>query len=132
CLADDMGLGKTLQIIAFILAQREKYGHTTNLVIVPTSLLFNWQEELSKFAPSIRTLLHYGAERDKSVEEMNQYEVVLTSYGMLLSDIRFLKTFRFNYIFLDESQAIKNPSSERYKAARLLQSRNKIEIGRAS
>ncbi|MBD1433681.1 SNF2 helicase associated domain-containing protein [Sphingobacterium sp. DN00404] len=128
CLADDMGLGKTLQIIAFILTQREKYGHTTNLVIVPTSLLFNWQEELSKFAPSVKTLLHYGAERGKSVEEMDQYEVVLTSYGMLLSDIRFLKTFRFNYIFLDESQAIKNPSSERYKAARLLQSRNRIVL----
>lgn len=128
CLADDMGLGKTLQIIAFILTQREKYGHTTNLVIVPTSLLFNWQEELFKFAPSIKTLLHYGMERDKGVEKMGQYEVVLTSYGMLLSDIRFLKTFHFNYIFLDESQAIKNPSSERYKAARLLQSRNRIVL----
>src|SRR5690606_37180210 len=59
CLADDMGLGKTLQIIAFILTQREKYGHKTNLIIVLTSLLFNWQQELSKFAPSIKTLLHY-------------------------------------------------------------------------
>src|SRR5690606_17878867 len=128
CLADDMGLGKTLQIIAFILSQREKYGHTTNLIIVPTSLLFNWQEELSRFAPSIKTFLHYGAERDRDVTEMNQYEVVLTSYGMLLSDIRFLKTFYFNYIFLDESQAIKNPNSERYKAVRLLQSRNRIVL----
>src|SRR5690606_9975707 len=128
CLADDMGLGKTLQIIAFILSQREKYGHTTNLIIVPTSLLFNWQEELSRFAPSIKTFLHYGAERDRDVTEMNQYEVVLTSYGMLLSDIRFLKTLYFNYIFLDESQAIKNPNSERYKAVRLLQSRNRIVL----
>ncbi|PRD46309.1 DEAD/DEAH box helicase [Sphingobacterium haloxyli] len=128
CLADDMGLGKTVQIIAFILLQREKYGHTTNLIIVPTSLLFNWQEELSKFAPSIKTLLHYGVERNKSIVDMTQYEVVLTSYGVLLSDIRFLKSFRFNYIFLDESQAIKNPSSERYKAVRLLQSRNRIVL----
>ncbi|MBD1426919.1 DEAD/DEAH box helicase [Sphingobacterium arenae] len=128
CLADDMGLGKTLQIIAFILTQREKYGHKTNLIIVPTSLLFNWQQELSKFAPSIKTLLHYGIERDRTGETMHQYEVVLTSYGMLLSDIRFLKDFYFNYVFLDESQAIKNPHSERYKAARLLQSRNKIVV----
>ncbi|PRD56124.1 DEAD/DEAH box helicase [Sphingobacterium gobiense] len=128
CLADDMGLGKTVQIIAFILTQREKHGHTTNLIIVPTSLLFNWQEELSKFAPSIKTLVHYGAERGNTVEEMGKYEVVLTSYGMLLSDVRFLKTFHYNYIFLDESQAIKNPNSERYKAARLLQSRNKIVL----
>lgn len=128
CLADDMGLGKTLQIIAFILAQREKYGHQTNLVVVPTSLLFNWQEELRKFAPSVSVLLHYGAERQRNTDVLKPYEVVLTSYGMMVSDIRFLKTFRFNYIFLDESQAIKNPNSERYKAARLLQSRNKIVL----
>jgi len=128
CLADDMGLGKTLQIIAFILSQREKHGHTTNLIVVPTSLLFNWQEELEKFAPSIKVFTHYGAEREKTSLGMQAYEVVLTSYGMLLSDIRFLKDFRFNYIFLDESQAIKNPNSERYKAVRLLQSRNRVVL----
>ncbi|REC63805.1 ATP-dependent helicase [Chryseobacterium pennae] len=128
CLADDMGLGKTLQIIAFILSQREKRGKTTNLVVVPTSLLFNWQEEISRFAPSIKVLLHYGPDRQKSINHFSDYEVVLTSYGMLLSDIRFLKTFSFNYVFLDESQTIKNPNSERYKAARLLQSRNRIVL----
>lgn len=128
CLADDMGLGKTLQIIAFILSQREKHGHTTNLIVVPTSLLFNWEQELAKFAPSIRVWTHYGANRKKSSEGMQAYEVVLTSYGMLLSDIRFLKEFHFNYVFLDESQAIKNPNSERYKAARLLQSRNRVVL----
>ncbi|MFP3595586.1 DEAD/DEAH box helicase [Chryseobacterium sp. SIMBA_029] len=128
CLADDMGLGKTLQIIAFILSQREKRGHTTNLIVVPTSLLFNWQEEIIKFAPSIKVLLYYGAEREKTAAGMEQYEVVLTSYGMLLSDIRIFKTFHFNYTFLDESQTIKNPNSERYKAARLLQSRNRIVL----
>ncbi|MCT2563643.1 DEAD/DEAH box helicase [Chryseobacterium herbae] len=128
CLADDMGLGKTLQIIAFILSQREKHGHTTNLVVVPTSLLFNWQEEINKFAPSLKVMTHYGADRLKASEHMSEYEVVLTSYGMLLSDIRFLKNFRFNYVFLDESQTIKNPNSERYKAARLLQSRNRIVL----
>ncbi|WP_347219929.1 SNF2-related protein [Chryseobacterium sp.] len=128
CLADDMGLGKTLQIIAFILSQREKRGHTTNLVVVPTSLLFNWQEEISRFAPSIKVLVHYGPDRLKSITHLSDYEVVLTSYGMLLSDIRFLKNFNFNYIFLDESQTIKNSNSERYKAARLLQSRNRIVL----
>ncbi|WP_426478375.1 SNF2-related protein [Chryseobacterium sp. CBSDS_008] len=128
CLADDMGLGKTIQIIAFILSQREKRGQTTNLIVVPTSLLFNWQEEISKFAPSIKVLLHYGADRPKTTAHMPDYEVVLTTYGMLLSDIRFLKNFNFNYVFLDESQVIKNPNSERYKAARLLQSRNRIVL----
>ncbi len=128
CLADDMGLGKTIQIIAFILSQREKRGHTTNLIVVPTSLLFNWQEELSRFAPSIKVLLHYGADRPKTTAHMQDYEVVLTTYGMMLSDVRFLKNFNFNYVFLDESQIIKNPNSERYKAARLLQSRNRIVL----
>ncbi|KAA2222810.1 DEAD/DEAH box helicase [Chryseobacterium sediminis] len=128
CLADDMGLGKTIQIIAFILSQREKRGHITNLIVVPTSLLFNWQEEISKFAPSIKVLLHYGADRPRTIAHMSDYEVVLTTYGMLLSDVRFLKNFNFNYIFLDESQTIKNPNSERYKAARLLQSRNRIVL----
>lgn len=128
CLADDMGLGKTIQIIAFILSQREKRGHTTNLVVVPTSLLFNWQEEMSRFAPSIKVLLHYGADRPKTTTHMSDYEVILTTYGMLLSDSKFLKNFKFNYVFLDESQVIKNPNSERYKAARLLQSRNRIVL----
>lgn len=128
CLADDMGLGKTLQIIAFILLQRQKHGQVSNLVVAPTSLLFNWKEELARFAPSVTALLHHGTDRQKNADAFSQYEVVLTSYGTLLSDIRFLKTFRFNYVFLDESQAIKNPDSERYKAARLLQSRNRIVI----
>lgn len=128
CLADDMGLGKTLQIIAFILSQREKHPNQTNLIVVPTSLLFNWEEEFAKFAPSIKVWKHYGANRDKSISELAKYEVILTSYGMLLSDIKFLKSFQFNYVFLDESQAIKNPNSERYKAARLLQARNRIVL----
>lgn len=128
CLADDMGLGKTLQIIAFILLQREKYGQATHLVVAPTSLLFNWQEELEKFAPSLKVMLHHGAERPKNTAEMQTHEVVLTSYGTLLSDIRFLKNFMFSYVFLDESQAIKNPDSERYKAARVLQARNRIVL----
>lgn len=128
CLADDMGLGKTLQVIAFILLQRQKHGPVTNLVVVPTSLLFNWQEEMKKFAPSLTIMVHHGADRHKQVEAFSQYDVVLTSYGMVVSDIRFLKTFRFNYVFLDESQAIKNPDSERYKAAMQLQSGNRMVL----
>lgn len=128
CLADDMGLGKTLQIIAFILLQRQRYGQVTNLVVVPTSLLFNWQEEMKKFAPSLKVIMHHGANRRKQAEAFSQYDVVLTSYGMVVSDIRFLKAFSFNYVFLDESQAIKNPGSERYQAAMQLQSRNRVVL----
>lgn len=128
CLADDMGLGKTVQVIAFILSQREKNRPNTNLVVVPTSLLFNWQSEVEKFAPSIKLFTNYGNTKLKSAAEFDTYEIILTTYGMLLSDIDFLKQYRFNYIFLDESQAIKNPESQRYKAARLLQSRNKVVL----
>ncbi|WP_343523695.1 SNF2-related protein [Pedobacter sp.] len=128
CLADDMGLGKTIQILAFILSQREKVKHNTNLVVVPASLIFNWKAEAEKFAPSIRVKTIYAGERTKTTDTFDNYEIILTSYGTLLSDIRFLKDYRFNYIFLDESQLIKNPDSQRYKAVRMLQSRNKVAI----
>ncbi|TDE15380.1 DEAD/DEAH box helicase [Dyadobacter psychrotolerans] len=128
CLADDMGLGKTLQIIAFVLSQRKKQSFNTNLIVVPTSLIFNWRAEVEKFAPSIRVLTIYGSGRVKDVNDFGNYEIILTSYGTLLSDINFLKKYTFNYIFLDESQAIKNPDSQRYKAARLLAARNRIVL----
>jgi SNF2 family DNA or RNA helicase len=128
CLADDMGLGKSIQIIAFILLQRKKVKQNTNLLVVPTSLLFNWQEEVRKFAPSIKILTLYNADRPKHTGSFNEYEIILTTYGTLISDITFLRHFDFNYIFLDESQNIKNIESQRYEAARLLRSRNKIAI----
>jgi SNF2 family DNA or RNA helicase len=128
CLADDMGLGKTVQVIAFILSQRRKQVDNTNLVVVPTSLIFNWQAEIQKFAPSIRLLTVYGSLRTQHSEDFDHYEVVLTTYGTLLMDIHYLKKYRFNYIFLDESHAIKNPESQRYKAAMLLQARNRVVL----
>nr|WP_068891376.1 SNF2-related protein [Pedobacter panaciterrae] len=128
CLADDMGLGKTIQVLAFILSQREKGNHNTNLIVVPASLIFNWQQEVEKFAPSIKIRTVYGSDRAKVIHDFDNYEIILTSYGTLLADIRFLKEYRFNYIFLDESQTIKNPESQRYKAVRLLRSRNKVVL----
>ncbi|ASU35149.1 DEAD/DEAH box helicase [Mucilaginibacter xinganensis] len=128
CLADDMGLGKTVQVIAFILSQRARVKQNTNLVVVPTSLIHNWQQEIQKFAPSVAIHTIYGSGRIKSIADFDNYEIVLTSYGTLLSDVVFLKDYAFNYIFLDESQQIKNPESQRYKAARLLKSRNKVVL----
>lgn len=128
CLADDMGLGKSIQVIAFILSQRKKQAHNTNLLVVPTTLIFNWQAEIKKFAPSLKVLTLYGAERDKNIRDFSSYEVVLTSYNTLLTDISFLKDYTFNYIFLDESQNIKNPETQRYKSVCTLKSRNKITI----
>ncbi|QEC45958.1 DEAD/DEAH box helicase [Pseudobacter ginsenosidimutans] len=128
CLADDMGLGKSIQIIAFILSQRKKVKNNTNLLVVPGTLVFNWQQELLKFAPDIRLLTVHGASRNRTTEDFDQYEIILTTYGTLLSDIRFLKDYHFNYAFLDESQHIKNPETQRYKAVRLLNARNRIVI----
>ena len=128
CLADDMGLGKTIQVLAFILSQQEKVERNTNLIVVPASLVFNWQQEIKKFAPTLKVSTIYGANRIKQLKDFDQYQIVLTSYGTLLADVAWLKAYRFNYIFLDESQSIKNPDSQRYKAARLLQSRNKIVL----
>lgn len=125
CLADDMGLGKTLQVIAFLLTQRGR-AQNTNLIIVPTSLLFNWRAEIEKFAPSLKVDNYYGPGRRGKIAGFDKFEVILTSYGTMLSDIRQLKNYHFNYLIMDESQAIKNPDSDRYKAARQLKSRNKI------
>lgn len=127
-LADEMGLGKTVQIIAFMLSQRENGRMGVDLVVAPTTLVFNWERELATLAPSLRVKTLYGPNRPKSVSSLNRYDVVLTSYATLLSDIRFLKDFLFNYVYLDESQYIKNPQSQRYKATRLLQAYNRIAI----
>jgi len=128
CLADDMGLGKTVQIIAFVLSLKARSSSGPHLIVVPTSLIFNWQAEVSKFAPTLKMLSLYGSDRVKKMRDFDTYDIILTSYGTLLSDIRLLKNYRFDYIFLDESQAIKNPDSQRYKAARLLQARNRIVL----
>ncbi|SEL12440.1 DEAD/DEAH box helicase [Parapedobacter koreensis] len=127
-LADEMGLGKTVQIIAFMLSQRENGRTGTDLVVVPATLIFNWQRELATLAPSLTLLTLYGVGRTKSVETISRHDVVLTSYATLLADIRFLKNVAFNYVYLDESQNIKNPDSQRYKSAKLLQARNRIAI----
>lgn len=128
CLADDMGLGKTLQIIAFILLQRKKRESNTNLLVVPASLIFNWEQEIEKFAPSLKVFTLHGPDRQGEGCDFGKYELIITTYGTLLSDIRFLKDFFFNYVFADESQNIKNPGSQRHNALCQLTARNRIAI----
>ncbi|RZJ90575.1 MAG: ATP-dependent helicase [Chryseobacterium sp.] len=128
CLADDMGLGKTIQVIAFILLQKQKQKSAANLIVMPATLLFNWHGEISKFSPSLKIMTYYGAERNKGKVDFNQFDVILTTYGTILSEVRLLKAYRFNYIFFDESQVLKNPLTQRYRAAALLQSASKIVL----
>jgi len=126
-LADDMGLGKTVQVLAFLQLQvNKKMG--TNIIVVPTTLLFNWENELKKFAPKLKAHYYYGIDRVKNTDEFKNYDLVFTTYGILLRDIETLSSFQFNYAVLDESQAIKNPLSHRYKAACLINARNKIAL----
>lgn len=126
-LADDMGLGKTLQILSFLQHLKNK-KKSTHLIVVPTTLLFNWQSEIAKFASSLNAFYHYGTDRIKDLEHFSEYDIVFTTYGILLRDIEQLCKFKFNYVILDESQAIKNPASRRYKAANLLQANNRIAM----
>jgi SNF2 family DNA or RNA helicase len=127
-LADDMGLGKTIQVIAFMLLLKEKNPASTHLLVVPTSLLFNWQMELRRFAPSLSLLTLHGSTRQKDTGGFDLFDIILTSYGTLLTDITHLRRFQFNYIFLDESQQIKNPDSQRYLAVQMLRSTNRLAI----
>ncbi|MEQ9297150.1 MAG: DEAD/DEAH box helicase, partial [Cyclobacteriaceae bacterium] len=126
-LADDMGLGKTLQVLTF-LTHVTKENEQTNLLVVPTSLLFNWQNEIEKFNPKLSYIIHHGTGRDRSLAEFEDAQLVFTTYGTLVSDIEVLKKQTFNYVILDESQAIKNPTSKRYKAACVVPARNRLAM----
>ncbi len=129
CLADDMGLGKTLQTIAFLEYLKRKDKNTLpSLIIAPTSLVFNWNNEIAKFCPSLKALNFTGSSRMEHRDDFNQYDLVISTYGSLLNDVESLKDFKFNYVILDESQAIKNPNSKRYKAVRLLHSNNRLVL----
>ncbi|MFN0255229.1 DEAD/DEAH box helicase [Pedobacter ureilyticus] len=132
CLADDMGLGKTIQTLAMLQKMKEEdtqnNSHSTSLIIMPTSLIYNWINEAKKFTPSLKILSHTGTNRNKDVATFDKYDVVITTYGVTRVDADVLQGFYFNYIILDESQNIKNPSSKSFKAVRMLKSRHKLVL----
>ncbi|WP_375585141.1 SNF2-related protein [Cyclobacterium xiamenense] len=126
CLADDMGLGKTVQTLALLAMEKERSEGTTSLLVMPTSLIYNWELEAKKFTPKLRILIYTGTQRVKDCSHFGRYDLVLTSYGIARLDIDILKDFYFNYIILDESQAIKNPDSIISKAVTRLRSNHKL------
>ncbi|GAA4439310.1 hypothetical protein GCM10023188_35620 [Pontibacter saemangeumensis] len=126
CLADDMGLGKTVQTLAMLQQRKESGAGTASLLAMPTSLVYNWLNEAQKFTPSLRIMTYTGTYRDKNVEQFQNYDVILTSYGIVRLDAELLKTYYFDYIILDESQAIKNPDSSTSRAVRSLKSRHRL------
>ncbi len=124
-LADDMGLGKTIQSIILLL--KEKSENNTSLIVAPTSVIFNWIDEIEKFSPSLKILDHTGIERERTDNSVfNNYDVVLSSYGVLLRDYELLSQVQFHYIILDESQKIKNPTSKTGRVVRSLNAKHRL------
>ena len=126
CLADDMGLGKTIQALALLQYQKNKTPEGTSLLVMPTSLIYNWEMEAKRFTPKLKILNYMGTNRIKDSSQFEKYDVVITSYGTTRIDTEILTEFYFNYIILDESQAIKNPHSLISKKVRELKSRRKL------
>jgi superfamily II DNA or RNA helicase len=151
CLADDMGLGKTVQVLALLEGRRElreryraqkgtraRNGKEDNglpaaplaasLAVVPKSLIFNWKAEAARFAPRLRVLDHTGSSRLKGWGHFEDYDLVLTTYGTLRIDATDFKDVRFDYLILDEAQAIKNADSLSAKSVRLLQADHRLAL----
>ncbi len=144
CLADDMGLGKTVQVLAVLEKERmvaektskKRKGATKSasakkmpsLVVAPRSLIYNWYNEANSFTPQLKVLDHSHSQRTEDKVEFSDYDLVLVTYGTLRRDIKELKEVRFNYVILDEAQAIKNATTVTAKATRLLNSKNRLAL----
>lgn len=127
CLADDMGLGKTVQVLALLESRRNGQSQPS-LVVVPRSLIFNWQQEATRFTPELRVLTHTGSERSKHTRHFAHYDLVITTYGTLRRDAAQFQDVEFDFVILDEAQAIKNVRTESAKAVRLLKSRHRLAL----
>ncbi|MFN3481045.1 MAG: DEAD/DEAH box helicase, partial [Thermodesulfovibrionales bacterium] len=134
CLADDMGLGKTLQAISLLTAIKDgiftnsplhPFANQPNLIIVPPSLIFNWENEIKRFAPQMKVCIYSGADRNP---DFVGYDIVITSYGIVRRDIEIFKEMNFHVIILDEAQAIKNIQADTTSAIRGLRAGFKIAL----
>ncbi len=156
CLADDMGLGKTLQTLTLLLKLKRlkssisipsenpdgqlpffesendsDIGQAASLIVMPTSLVHNWENEIKKFTPSLKVYKHVGVQRKKAANFkgiVSYYDIILTTYGTIRNDADLLKEHEFFYLILDESQNIKNPASKTYKSITELRSRFKLVL----
>jgi superfamily II DNA or RNA helicase len=130
CLADDMGVGKTAQVLALLETRRESRAAgellPPSLVVAPRSLIFNWKQEAARFTPQLRVLDHTELARNGS--DFAAYDMVLATYGTLRRDILQLRDIEFDYVVLDEAQAVKNADTESSKAVRLLKGRHRLAL----
>jgi superfamily II DNA or RNA helicase len=127
-LADDMGLGKTLQALSLLLRLKEKGELGTSLIVVPNSLIFNWQQEIQKFASQLSSTIYTGIKRDKTLENFPNFDLVLTTYGIARQDESFLSQFEFYYILLDESQIVKNRDAKTTRAMFNLKAKHRLSL----
>lgn len=130
-LADDMGLGKTVQVIALLAYIEQTDPAATSLIVVPTSLVYNWQQELRKCAPHLKVQVYSGSNRLKTKDIAAVFKhshVVLTTYGVLRNDIEWLEHVRFHHLVLDESQFVKNPDALIYKAVERIQAAYRLAL----
>lgn len=136
-LADDMGLGKTVQVLALLasrvwLARQQPEANCSSklpvLIVAPRSVVFNWIDEAERFTPQLRVLAYAGNEREKLRESFKDYNLIVTSFGLMRRDVMELRNHPFDYVVLDEAQAIKNPSSQSAKAARLLNTHHRLAL----
>ncbi|MEE1010183.1 MAG: SNF2 helicase associated domain-containing protein [Agathobacter sp.] len=130
-LADDMGLGKTLQVISVLLADKIENGNNgTSFVVAPASLVYNWQEEIKKFAPELSVVVVAGKQEERTllIEEYDNYDVMITSYDLLKRDISSYEGKQFNYQIIDEAQYIKNHTTAAAKSVKVIKSRTKFAL----
>lgn len=127
-LADDMGLGKTLQAIIALTQNHHQHKGKLSIVVCPTSLVYNWKEEINKFNPALKVLPVDGtpAQRKKLQSDLKKYDVVITSYSLLQKDIEFYKTVPFGYAILDEAQHIKNRGTRNAKSVKQIQAAHRL------
>jgi SNF2 family DNA or RNA helicase len=128
CLADDMGLGKTLQTICFMAYRQALFPNEKQLIICPASLVFNWQQELQKFAPHLLSLVYHGGNRDFDELSKSKTSIIITTYGTMRADIDQLATLHFDVVVIDESHNIKNPTSQITRAVNQLIANMRIAL----
>ena len=123
-LADEMGLGKTIQIIAFLLSQKGK----KSIVITPTSLIYNWRDEFNKFAPSLNVGIIHGDKKSRSVMMEKEFDVIVTTYGLIKNDYEYYKEKEFDFCIIDEAQNIKNSKAQNTKYVKAIKASCRIAL----
>lgn len=127
-LADDMGLGKTVQTLTFFQYYKNEHPDAKFFVVCPTTLIYNWESEINKFTPHLTHMIHHGPKRNAGPRVFDKYDIIITTYGTMRSDIKIFKEVAFDYVVLDESQFIKNPQSQVAKASLLLDAKNRLAL----